>query len=131
MTRQAKRTERRKWIAWLAVVALFVHTLVPMGAAWIAPAADDPLAADLHRICTAQGLVTLNDGQQAPDGKTQAGSSTCVFCVVHSLALGTPILVTLAQPSVLVGDAPLASETGQFVAWKPGSVRARGPPAYA
>ncbi|MEO5336654.1 MAG: DUF2946 family protein [Magnetospirillum sp. WYHS-4] len=127
MARSARQPRKgRKWIVWLAVVALLVHGLVPLAAAWAASDGADSLSADLHKICTANGLQALDEGQAPP---TDRAAATCVFCLVHSLAIGNPATASLALPAAPADESPAAATASHPDLWHSTPRLPRGPPA--
>lgn len=130
--RRMHRTGKlRRWIAWLAVLAVLVHGLVPLGAAWASTNSEDALYSDLHQICTANGLIQVDGSPAAPSGKTGSGSLYCSFCLVHSLAVGTPATAAFVLPEKVRHEAHAVARQSEPEVWLSDPTLPRGPPALA
>jgi hypothetical protein len=121
-----------RWVAWLAILAVLVHGLIPMGAAWASSgSSENALQADLHQICTANGLIQLDGDPAIPSGKTASGSPYCSFCLVHSLAVGTPATAVLVLPEKIRHDGRPVAARSEPDTWLSDPTLPRGPPVPA
>lgn len=117
--------------AWLALVALLLQVVVPLGQAVPLPAgADSPLRSLV--ICTAYGLRGIDQGADARGGASPSAAAAAHSCPVCS-SLGFCAVPAPAVAAPLPAAAPLAVAAGAAETVRPdrspASTRARGPPA--
>ena len=130
--RPGRRPGRRRATAWLAVLALVLQTLLPLGQILQAATADDTIY-----ICTANGLVPLDPVKHGPSGlpdEPDTGSDdhlvACQVCTagLFGAAATAPdtVTLTLLPTSGVKGrglsEAPVARHLLQ-------SPPPRGPPS--
>ncbi len=113
---------------WLAMVALWLQVVVPLGQAVPLPAgADTPLRTLV--ICTGFGTRVIDQGQESRGGSSSVPAAfACSVCTALGLT-GLPV-PDVAAP--MPGAAPFAvfaeARTTAPLDRAPLSVRARGPP---
>lgn len=120
----------RAFMAWLAVVALFVQTLVPLQAAY---AFDQNQDGTVQVICTVNGIATISlDVNGNPvQNDTNPETNSCPFCVLHDAAgISAPaqksVLSAWFTPSPVRFTQP-ASHTLSSI-WQGGIQPSRAPP---
>ncbi len=119
---------RRRVGVWLGVLALALHTLIPLGqgvtAPFSAPRSGIPLV-----ICTANGAVPApsEPGQQRPD------PSSCPVCQARALGGALVAVAAVAVPAPRWDAAvhPVVPSGIRLAAWHSGPALPRGPPSVA
>ena len=118
-----RRTTQRSWVAWLAMVALWLTIVAPV----ISQAMPSAPSFDLGAWCTGHGL---SDQHPATPGDPLAHTDKCGYCGLlgHSPLLPGVANLTLASVDLLAQAPVLATVTAE-PAPRLLSAHPRGPPA--
>src|SRR5258706_4591706 len=127
-----KSNSSRRWVAWIAVVAILVNSFAPSishalaghrGTAWIALASGD--ASPTSDICGPSGRTPAPDSQHT-------AFEHCPYCAPHGASFAVPVqpttsIVASAGPDLLpILAAPAAPHQSAWTA-----AQARAPPRSA
>lgn len=128
---------RRRFLAWLTMLAMAVGALAPALAQAVAASADD---ARWVELCTASGMVWMKADADAAVGLAdtstlpagEQAAPACPWCLLHGGAAGLPPApVAIDLPERLAHHLPPAfyRAPSPSFAWAP--QRSRAPPAIA
>jgi hypothetical protein len=126
------RTAGNRWAVTLALFALFIKILVPIGQA--IPIGQDENGSPIPLVvCTLYGTSVLNSktGKEAPDKR--GSQETCPVCAAFSITgtLDVDIGARVNVPQTHVASLLLPAKVDVLSQFLPGSRTARAPPTSA